>query len=154
MSSRLFIEVRERRGLAYYIKTGVEAYEDTGYLATQAGVDHKNAVTAIETILNEYKKISTGGVSEKELRKAKDFLRGKAVMGMESSDEVAIFHVEQETSRGKILTIEEIFFLIEKVTVEDIKNIAKDIFQNKKLNLAVIGPHKNAKIFERVLNLG
>lgn len=153
MSSRLFIEVREKRGLAYYVRTNVEAFKDAGYIATQAGVEHKNFELAVKTILDEYRKIARQKVSEQELKRAKDFIRGKTVMSLEESDEVAMFFVDQETSKRKILTPKEIFALIDKVTVSDILRVAKDVFQNKKLNLAVIGPHKNAKKLEKILKI-
>jgi predicted Zn-dependent peptidase len=142
MSSRLFIEVREKRGLAYYVKTAVDTYQDCGYLATQAGVEHKNLPLAIKTILAEYKKIATEKVAEKELQRAKDFVKGKSVMGLESSDEVAMFFIAQEIKKQRILTIQEIFQRVDKVSTTDILRVAKDIFRPSKLNLVVIGPHK------------
>jgi predicted Zn-dependent peptidase len=153
MSSRLFIEVREKRGLAYYVRTNTESFEECGYLATQAGVEHKNLTLALETILAEYKKIAKEKVSEKELQKAKDYIKGKMVMGMEASDEVAMFFVGQELARKEILKREEIFRRIDQVKAEDILAIAKDIFQDKKLNLAIIGPHKNSEKLQKMLRL-
>ncbi len=152
MSSRLFMEVRERRGLAYYVKTQKESYRDCGYLATQSGVDHGNLKKTVEVILNEYKKIAAQKVSSRELQKAKDFIRGKAVMGFESSDEVAMFFIEQELMENEIMTMKEIFRRIDAVTPNDIQRVAKDIFQNKKINLAVIGPHDNEKELIKILN--
>jgi predicted Zn-dependent peptidase len=143
MSSRLFIEVREKQGLAYYVRTMVESYEDVGYIATQAGVEHKNLELTIKTILTEYKKMAEEKVSAKELQKAKDYIKGKAVMGMEASDEVAMFFIDQEVMKKKIMTMEEKFRQIDKVTADDILKVAKDVFRNKNLNLAVIGPHKD-----------
>jgi predicted Zn-dependent peptidase len=153
MSSRLFIEIREKRGLAYYVKTNVDNYQDCGYLATQAGVEHKNLALAVQTILQEYKKITLEKVSEKELQKAKDFIKGKSVMGLESSDEVAMFFVGQAIKKRKIMTIQEIFTCIDKVTVSDILRVAKDIFRSNKLNLAVVGPYKSKKDLEKLLKL-
>lgn len=153
MSSRLFTEVREKRGLAYQIRTSVDSFEDCGYVATQAGVNHDKLEITIETILNEYRKISREKVSRKELQNAKEYIKGKSVMGFESSDEVAMFFVDQETKKKKIMTLPEIFKNIDKVTENDILRVAKDIFHNKKLNLAVIGPHKNEKKLEKILNL-
>jgi predicted Zn-dependent peptidase len=153
MSSRLFIEVRERRGLAYYIKTGGEAYEDVGYLSTNAGVEHKNLEKTIKIILAEYKKIARKKVSEKELQKAKDMVKGAIAMGMESSDEVAMFFANQEVSEGKIITLQEKFALIDKVTPNDILRVAKNIFKENKINLAVIGPHKNINRLQKELKL-
>lgn len=153
MSSRLFIEVRERRGLAYHVRTSVGAFEDCGYLETQAGVNHDKLELAIETILNEYRKIATEKVSKKELQNAKDFIKGKSVMGFESSDEVAMFFIDQEAKKKKIMTLPEIFKNVDKVTESDILRVAEDVFQNKKLNLAVIGPHKDGKKLEKILKL-
>ena len=153
MSSRLFTEVREKRGLAYHVRTLVDSFEDCGYIATQAGVNHDKLELTIETILNEYKKIATEKVSKKELQNAKDYVKGKSVMGFESSDEVAMFFIDQEVMKKKVMTISEIFKEIDKVTENDILRVAKDIFQNKKLNLAVIGPHKNGKKLEKILKI-
>ena len=153
MSSRLFIEVREKRGLAYYVRTIRDAFTDVGYLAVQAGVEHKNLELAAKTILTEFGKISREKVDAKELQKAKDFIKGGAVMGMEASDEVAMFFIDQETAQRKIMTLEEKFKLIDKVTAEDVTRVAKDIFQNKKLNLAVIGPHRNSEKLRKMLKL-
>lgn len=151
MSSRLFIEVREKRGMAYHISTGAESYADCGYLATAAGVEHKNLEIVVRTILGEYKKIASEKVSEKELQKAKDFLKGRAVMNFESSDEVAAFFIDQEMKRKKMMTLEQVFQEIGKVKTEDILRVAKDIFRPKNLNLAVIGPHKNEEKLRKLL---
>jgi predicted Zn-dependent peptidase len=152
MSSRLFIEVREKLGLAYYVRTEVEAYEDCGYLATQVGVEHQKLELTIKTILKEYKKISSYKVSEKELQKAKDFIKGKSLMGLEASDEVAMFFAGQEIKKKKILTPSEIFKKIDKVTSADILRVAQEIFSQNKLNLAVIGPHRDTKKIRASLN--
>ncbi len=153
MSSRLFIEVREKLGLAYYVKTEVEAYADCGYLATQVGVEHKNLELTVETILREYQKIANFKVNKKELQKAKDFIKGKSLMGLEASDEVAMFFASQEIKKKKILTPSEIFTKIDKVTPFDILKVAQEIFVKKRLNLAIIGPHKNAPEIKNILNL-
>ncbi|MFC1608758.1 M16 family metallopeptidase [Patescibacteria group bacterium] len=152
MSSRMFISIRERQGLAYYVRTSTERYQDAGYLVTNSGVEHKNLGKTIESILKEYRKIATKKVDEKELQKAKDFLKGKMVMGLESSDEVASFLAGQEVMKDKILSPAQIYKKIEKVTTDDILRVAKDIFVSEKLNLAVIGPHKDGKRFENILN--
>ena len=143
MSSRLFIEVRERRGLAYFVHTSVDTYQDCGYIGTQAGIEHKNLGQVIEIILNEYKKIATQKVSEKELQKAKDYIRGRSVMGFEASDDVAMFFIDQEMHKEKILLPKEVFAKLDAVTSGDVLRVAKDIFRKEKLNLAIVGPHKN-----------
>ncbi len=152
MSSRLFIEVRERRGLAYYIHTSADLFTDSGYLATQAGVPHKNLGEAVEVILKEYQKVRDGKISEQDLQKAKDFLKGSLVLGLESSDAQASFYAGQELLVGKILTLKEKCFKIDKVSLPDVKKAARDIFKPKNLNLAFIGPHKNKVAFQKILN--
>lgn len=153
MSSRLFAEVRDKRGLAYYVYTDIGKYTDSGYLVSQAGVDNKRINEAIEVIINEYKKIEKDGISEKELAKAKDFIKGKMALNLESSDEVASFLASQEILEKKIELPEEILRQINKVTVNDVNNLAKDIFQSKKLNLALIGPFKDKERFKKLLVL-
>ena len=153
MSSRLFMAVRERLGLAYYIKTGVEAFEDGGYLVTSAGVKHQNLKLTVQTILKEYSKIRQRKISEKELNKAKNFLKGKAVMSMEASDEVAMFFVEQEVTKKKIVTLKDKLKLIDQVTTGDVLKVAQDIFQEAKLNLAIIGPHRDGQKIKKLLVL-
>jgi predicted Zn-dependent peptidase len=153
MSSRMWISVRERQGLAYYVGTSVDADTDTGVLVTRAGVDNQRVDKAITTILNEYKKIAQKKVSPSELKKAKEYTKGTAIIGMESSDEQASFVAFQELLTNKILTLEEKFAKIDKVTVNDIQRVAKDIFQPEKLNLALIGPFKNKARFEKILSL-
>ena len=153
MSSRLFTEVRERRGLAYSVRTETEAYADCGDLATQAGVEHSNLELTIKTILEEYKKIATRKVGEKELQRAKDFIKGRSVMGFGASDEVAMFFIDQEVLKSKIMTMEQLFKKIDEVTPEDVQRVAKDIFQEKNLNLAVIGPHENSEEVREWLTL-
>ncbi len=151
MSSRLFIEVRERRGLAYYVRTSTESYDDCGYIETQSGVEHKNLEKAVKVILEQYQKMITEKVSEKELQKAKDYIKGKGVMSFEASDEVAMFFVDQEIKKEKIMTLEEIFAKIDAITAEDVQGVAKKIFDQKTLNLAIIGPHKNKAELEKLL---
>ncbi|MCX6720797.1 MAG: pitrilysin family protein [Candidatus Staskawiczbacteria bacterium] len=140
MSSRLFIKVRERNGLAYSIHTSADATTDTGYLVTQAGIDHKNLEKAIELILQEYKDLKNNKITEKELQKAKDYLKGTTSLSLDSSDSQASFYAVQELLEKNILTPEEKFKLIDMVSIDDIKNVAEDIFVPEKINLAVIGP--------------
>lgn len=153
MSSRLFVKIREELGLAYYIKTGVEDNPDTGFLATRAGVDNKKLKSAVEAIIEEYKKMKKEKVSSKELKKAKEHLKGKMSISLESSDMLAYFHGMNELLEGKYYKIEEIFNLIDKVTPSDIQKMAKRIFRNDNINLSLVGPHKNKKILEDLLKI-
>jgi len=153
MSSRLWISVRERHGLAYYIKTSAHAYTDSGYLVSRAGVDNQRVAKAIRLILAEYKKITQEKISIMELRKAKDYIKGSTVLDLESSDAVASFFGGQEILTNRILTPEEKFAKIEAVTTEDIQKVAQDIFKPEKLNLALIGPFRDKKKFEKLLKI-
>lgn len=153
MSSRLWIEVRERRGLAYNVSTGVDTYHDAGYFATQCGVEHENLEKAMAVILEQYKKIVTELVPEEELRKAKEYMKGHFALGMEGSDDVVGYLVTQEVLRHKIVLPKERIEMIERVTAKDVRRVAKDIFQSKKLNLAVIGPHAHKKELEKLFKL-
>jgi len=153
MSSRLFVEVREKLGLAYYVKTEVEANPDTGFFATWAGVDNQRIEKAISAILKEYRKVSQKKISRSELKKAKDNLKGKLALLLESSDAKASFYATQEIFEKRILTPKEIFAKIDKITPNDILKVAKDIFKNKNLNLALIGPYKDKEKFEKLLKL-
>ena len=152
MSSRLFIEVRERRGLAYYVRTGTDEYDDVGNLTTQAGVKVEKLEEAVETIWKEYQKLKRPGLSCTkgqafqgcELRKAKDFLKGHFVLGMENSREVAGFYAGSELLEKEIKTPDEEMGSIEAVTISDVLSVAQEIFQPKNLNLAVVGPFKSS----------
>jgi len=154
MSSRIFDEVREKLGAAYYVATYNESDSDTGFLSTFAGIDNSKINKVIETILREYKKLTEVKVSAKELKKIKDHLRGKIVLGMESSDAQASFYCTQELLKNKIISVEEIIKQIDKVSSGDIMRVAKDIFKEEKLNLAIIGPYKNKEEeFKKLLKI-
>jgi predicted Zn-dependent peptidase len=152
MSSRLFSEVREKLGIAYYIKTNVDLDSDTGYLVTQAGVDNRKVDLAITTVLKEYKKISRKKILRAELKKAKDHIKGKMVLLLEASDARASFYAGQELLEGRTFSPQEIFKKIDKVTPNDILKVAGEVFQPKKLNLALIGPFKEKEKFKKLLN--
>ena len=151
MSSRLFQEVREKKGLAYYIRTSAETNTDSGYLVTQAGVTNLKAEEAIKTILNEYRKIKETKISDEELSRAKEHVKGNMLLNLETSDELASFIAGQEILKKEILTPEKVFAEIDKVTAEDVQRVAFDIFKPEKLNLALIGPFKEKEKFEKIL---
>lgn len=153
MSSRLFLAVRERRGLAYRVSTGVDAYHDVGYLATQSGVEHENLEKTIEVILDEYRRIATEKVGSEELTKAKEHLKGGMALAFEGSDDIVEYLLTQETLFNDVTLPKEKAKMIDKVTADDVLRVAKDIFQNKKLNLAVIGPKADKKKLEKLVCL-
>lgn len=151
MSSRLFIEVREKLGIAYYVKTQAEADTDNGFLVTQAGIENKNVHRAVSVILKEYKKLARIKVSPKELKKVKDYLKGTTALSLEPSDAKALFYGIQEILENKILVPEEIYKKIDSVTANDVRRVAKDIFRPERLNLAVVGPFEEGEGFRELL---
>ncbi|HEB01586.1 MAG TPA: insulinase family protein, partial [Candidatus Portnoybacteria bacterium] len=151
MSSRLFISIREKQGLAYYVHTEAENYTDTGYLVTQAGVDNKKVDRVIKSILAEYRKVKDKKISSSELKKAKEYIKGRTLLNLEESQEMASWLAGQEILTGKILTLKEKFAKIEAVTLGDLQRVAQDIFVPEKLNLAIIGPFKDKRKFDRIL---
>jgi predicted Zn-dependent peptidase len=153
LSSRLFTEIREKLGLAYYISAEAEEDSDTGFLVARAGVDNLRVEKAITTILKEFKKISKIRVSEKELKKAKDNSKGRLALSLETSDAQASFCAGQELLEKKILSPKEIFAEIDKITANDILKVARDIFRPQNLNLALIGPFKEKEKFQSLLKL-
>jgi len=151
MSSRLFIEVRERRGLCYYISSDSEAHIDTGSWVIQAGVDVTRIDEAVRVIVEELHKIKNEKVSDKELIKAKDYLKGKLALGLEDSKGVANLYGAGELLEHKIRTPEEIIIGIEKVTTEDVHKIANQLVKKEKLAFAVIGPYDDKERFAKLL---
>lgn len=153
MSSRLFHRVREDLGAAYHISAGMDLYLDHGYLAVSAGIDPKRLELVVRVVLEEIRRLQTELVPAKEFRKSKDHLIGSMILGLETTDELAGFYGEQEILSKKILPPQRIVDRIERVKPEEIAALARDLFKNQGLNLAVIGPHKNDKIFKKILSL-
>ncbi|MFW5884719.1 MAG: M16 family metallopeptidase [Patescibacteria group bacterium] len=151
MSSRMFSEIREKRGLTYYIQCAADQATDTGYLFTGAGVEHKNLIPAVELILKELKKTAQELIPEKEIIKAKEYIKGKTLMSLESSSAVASFFGDQELFKKKPQKPEDLFKKIDAVTAEYMLKTAQNIIKNEKLNLAVIGPHKKEEEIKKSL---
>ena len=141
MSSRLFIEVRERRGLAYSVHTSAEHFVDTGYIATQIGVDPGNVEKALLVILKEYKKIREIPIVAGELKKAKENIKGHLLIRLESTNAVAQFVGGQETLTGRILSLEDVFKSFDAVTPADIQRVAKKYLAPEFLRIAAIMPN-------------
>lgn len=140
-SSRLWDEIREKRGLVYYLRTMVDSFIDTGYLVTQAGCDAARVEEAVKVTMGEYDKI-TKGISAAELKLAKDYLKGKWALGTEDSQDVAQLFVSQLLEENRFLTVDEILKKIEAVTLDEVKSLSQDIFVRQKLNLTILGPFK------------
>lgn len=151
MSSRLFIEVREKRGLAYYVRSNNEQYQDVGNFVTQAGVDVVRIDDAIKVMLSEFVKISQKPVSSEELTKAKELLKGRLILELEDSRSVAGLFATTLLLEDEVRTPDEILKQVDMVTAGDVQKIALDIFRQKSLNLAIIGPYKEEERFKKLL---
>jgi predicted Zn-dependent peptidase len=151
MSSRMFLAVREAKGLAYYVQTSTDDYTDSGIISTRAGVDTKRIKLAIEAIVQEYKTIRGEKVPAAELSKAKEYLKGKLVLKLEDSEEYAHLIGKEELMYGKCDSPEQIMAHIDAVTAEDIARVSQDLFKPENLRLAAIGPYENKKEFELLL---
>lgn len=152
MSSRMFTEVRERRGLAYSIRTSMDRYTDIGYLGTYAGLDTKRAVEAVKVMLDQHQRIASSvqRIEIKELQKAKEYLKGHLALALEDTSDVSSFFGDQELFCQKVLTPEEVFKLIDKVTLDEVNYEAKRLFVPERLNLAIIGPYENDEEFRKI----
>lgn len=154
MSSRLFQKVREELGAAYYVKAGADLFTDHGFLAVSAGVDQTKRMVVIRAILDEMKKVKEELVPEAELRRAKNHLVGRIILGLEASDELASFYGAQEVAGEELMSPQELVKKLEAVTAEEIQRVAQDIFTDDRLNLAVIGPFTHDAEFRSALRFG
>lgn len=160
MSSRMFTEVTERRGLAYSIRTSMDRYTDIGYMGTYAGLDTKRAEEAVAVMLEEYYKMINAKtqMTNQELTKAKEFLKGHLALALEDTSDVSGFFGDQELfslpaqAGDKVLTPEEVFRLVDKVTMDEVNSEAKRLFVPERLNLAIIGPYENDEKFKKLIN--
>lgn len=151
MSSRLFLSVRERHGLAYSVRTSSDTYVDTGSFVTQAGVRTDRADFALELILNEYNRIMDELVSEEELNKAKEMVRGRLVLDLEETNALALFAGGQELLKKKIETPAEIWKRISAVTAQDIQKVARKLLAHDSRAVALLSPHEDTSAFEALL---
>lgn len=155
MSSRLFHEVREKRGLAYYVRSHSDEYADAGSLVSFAGVDPKRADEAIKVMLEEYARVGQGsmGLTDEELTKAKEYLKGHLVLELEDSRSVAGFYAHQELLEDKIENPNDLIADIDAVTRDDVEAVGKEFFKNNGLNLALIGNFQNTAALEELLKI-
>jgi len=151
MSSRLFISIREKRGLCYFIKSFVNVYEDTGNLVVQSGLDKTRITAAIGAIFEELDKVVRDGITPEELERAKECVKGRLILALEDSSQVADWYAKQELLTQEILTPEEKIKKIFAVTTSDVKKVAKEVMQKKRLSVALIGPFKDEKPFAKFL---
>jgi predicted Zn-dependent peptidase len=149
MSSRLFTEVRERRGLAYYVFGTNSSYTDAGSLYAQAGVDIQRIDDAVTTIATELRRMADEPVPSDELEKARAFSKGRFVLGIESPHGTIMYGLRREVLLGQAEEPEAMLTGLDAVTAEDVQRVAQDVI--RELKLAVIGPFDDAERFERLL---
>lgn len=145
MSSRLFTEIREKRGLAYDIHSYVEHFLDSGSVTIYAGVDPKKVETAVTAILEELSKLKQG-ITQSELNMAKEMLKGGLQLRLEDSQSVALWLGSQEILRRQILTIDDVVSIIDAVTLDDLRRVAEELLLSEELNLAIVGPVKGEEL--------
>ena len=154
MSSRLFTEVREKRGLCYYISTGRQLYHDCGNIVTQAGVvnDVNKISESIRITLEEHKKVKKGEVEETEIKMAKALIKGRLLLSMEKSENVASFFGNDLVLRQDLELVEDVIKRIDDVTQQDVIDLANSIFTPSALNFSLVGPFDSEDIFHSAID--
>ena len=154
MSSRLYQEVREKRGLVYEIGSQTQEFQDSGLFSISAGVENKNLEETLEVIKNELERIKEEEAEEEEIGRAKEFFRGQLLLGLESTGNYMLAMGEELIALDRLFSPEEILKQIDKITAKDLKEASKQIFKKEKLNLAVIGEIKgnNKKKIAKLFN--
>ena len=154
MSSRLFNEVREKRGLAYEIGTGLKRYHDSGAFLVHAGIDNRKVIPCLELIFQELDKIKNKPVSIDEFKRAKEFYLGQLMLALEDTMEYMLWMGESMACMGKVYTLEEVIQEVNKVSIADLQQVSQQVFKREKINLALIGPlEKEQKKIYAKLNL-
>lgn len=152
MSSRMFLRIREAKGLCYYISTETDNYMDAGALSTRAGVDQSRLDEALTSIIHEYDVCAKDGVTSLELQRAKDYLKGKITLNLEDSEELAHFYGKQALLYPAVRDVPEYFAEIDKVTKDQVDNLAKSLLTRDALRLVVIGKVDGEDHFEKLMN--
>jgi predicted Zn-dependent peptidase len=152
MSSRLFLEVRERRGLAYYVHGMNHSYTDAGSLLAQAGVDIKRIDEAIKVIVEQFNRMAEEAVGSDELEKSRSLIKGRFVLRTEAPQGLIMYGLNREVLEGHVLEPAELLAKIDAVAAEDVQRVARDLIAKDKLHLAVIGPFEDEEHFRGVLD--
>lgn len=151
MSSRLFIQVRERRGLAYHVSAQHSSYQDTGTFTVYAGLKLEKVYEGLEVILAELQILTKEKVTDDELKKAKEMIRGRIALQSESTNFLAEYFGTNFVLDRKVETFDEILKKIDAVTKEELQNLAKELFSKDRYNLQIIGSFKETSKFEKIL---
>lgn len=153
LGSRLFQKIRNELGLAYYIDSSFEDFDDSGMWVVSAGVNNLQANSAIKAVLLELERLIDEKVTGEELSRAKEYLKGRLNFSIETSHGLASFIGLQALLSKEVLSVDEINQRIDGVTAEDIQKVSQELLQTKKLNLALIGPRQEKKGFEEILKI-
>ncbi len=151
MSSRLFVELREKRGLVYDISSYVSHFLDTGAFNVYTGVDPKNAVEALKVVVAELARLSEHGPTSEELTKARELSKGRLLLRMEDTRNVSGWIGGQELLQGTVRNVEEAVAEIDAVTLEDLQRLCREIIDPRRAHLAVVGPYRSDKRFVALL---
>ncbi len=150
MSSRLFLKLRGEMGVAYYASSGKISFKDCGYLRIKAGINNGRTKESVQEIINECQKLAKGEIEEKELKKAKRILISRIKISLESTEDIANFFGHKELLLREIVSPVALIKDIKKITLNDVKKLAKDIFKNENLNLAIVGSVKNKEEIKKI----
>ena len=153
MSSRLFLELRERRALVYDVHSYVSQFRDTGAFTVYAGVDPQKAVETVQIILEELARLRDQGPSSEELTKARELSKGRLLLRMEDTRAVSGWLGGQELLLGKVNSIDDAIAEMEAATLEDLQRVARELLVGERLHLAVVGPYRSDKRFAPLLRL-
>ena len=153
MSSKLFQEIREKRGIAYAVYSFISSHIDTGLFGVYAGVDPKRTHECIELILKELRALKTKRIASSELLGAKEYLKGNLIMASESVDNQMSRLAQNEIYFGRYMPLQEILENIESVSGDDIIDLAQTLFQDEQVVLTMLGPVSDKTSYERILTL-
>jgi predicted Zn-dependent peptidase len=151
MSSRFFTEIREKRGLAYYVHAGNDGYTDAGSFYAGAGVDVDRVDEAVTTIIGELKKVAAERVPAEEFEKARGYAKGRFVLRLESPQGTIQYGLRREVLEGEIEEPDELLAQLDAVTLDDVQRVARDLFEGSRLYLALVGPYDEPDRFEKLL---
>jgi predicted Zn-dependent peptidase len=152
MSSRLFLELREKQSLAYDVHSSINLFRDCGSLIVYCGVEPQKSQRAVSAIMEQLNGLQHD-IPESELEKARELSKGRMLLRMEDSRSVAMWMGAQETLTGRVRTVDEVVERLDDVSIEDIERVAADIIREDKLNLAVVGPYRSDRRFRSLLKL-
>jgi len=152
MSSRLFVELREKRGLAYDVHSGVSHFQDTGAFMITAGVDPKRVYDAVEVIMDQVREVQNG-IPADELERSKQLVAGRLMLRMEDTRAVSSWMGGQEALLAEMMSVDDVVHEVNKVTPEEVQRVAGEILNTDRLNMAMVGPCRGVKRLEKLLRI-